>query len=115
MVFLTGRVLPWPPEQRAKKTQTAEIDAADIADFVRAPRIIRRKNFHILTEEQARQRERHQRPVQHAVAKTKGCVFWKGPSKRPAVKPADQCGDDQKCGNFFEPELPARDRDSWMI
>lgn len=76
------------PEQRPEKGQAADVDAADIADFVRAPGIVRRKNIHVLAEKQTWQRQRHQRTVQHAVTKAKGFIFGKRPGERPAVRPA---------------------------
>ena len=111
MVFLTGAAVFRSPEQRAEKGQAADIDTADVAYFVWSPGIVRPEYIHILAKEQAWQRERHQCPVQHAVAEAKGFIFGKSQGRSPSVKPAQQQGADQKSDNFYEPHLPSRNGD----
>jgi len=88
------------PENRAEKGEAAEVDAADVADFVKPSRIVRRINRHILADDKARQRNRHQCAVQHSVAKAGGSVFWISPWRRPAIKPAEQKSDSGERHNF---------------
>lgn len=96
------RAVFWPPENRAEKGEAAEIDAADVADFVKSSRIVRRINRHIPADDEARQRNRHQCAVQHSVAKSGGSVFWKSPRRRPSIKPAGHQGDDDEDGGFAD-------------
>jgi len=94
------RAMFWPPEDRAEKCEAAEIDAANVADLVKSSRIVRRINRHVPADDEARQRNRHERAVQHSVAEPGGLIFWKRPRRRPAVKPAEQDGDDGERDNF---------------
>ena len=70
------------------------LHAADVADFVAAPGIVCVVNWHIAADDEAGQRERHQRPVQQAVAEAGGAVWRKRPRRRPTVKPAENHRDD---------------------
>ncbi len=42
------RAVFWPPEERAKKGETAQIDAANVAEFVISAGIVFGINFHVL-------------------------------------------------------------------
>lgn len=67
------------PEDWSKKRESAEVDTADISDFVSAARIVSCINRHILADDKARQGNWHHRAVQHSVAESGSFVFRERP------------------------------------
>ncbi len=93
------------PEQRAEKSEAAQIDATDVADLVKPPGIVRIVNFHVPADGEAWQRDGHERAVQHSITEARRLVLRKSERRGEREKPAEQNRDDQKSYNLArEPE-----------
>lgn len=69
------RAVFWPPEERAKKGEAAQVDAANVAEFVISACIVFGVNFHVLAHQQTWQCHWHKRTVQNSVLEADARIF----------------------------------------
>ena len=88
------------PEERAKKGDAAQVDAANVAELIISAGIVFSVYFHVLAHQQTWQCHWHKRTVQNSVLEADARIFWKKTGARPAIKPTEKHGGGQKNGDF---------------
>ena len=86
-----------PPEERSDKRETAEVYAADVAEFVNPAGVVVVVDLHIATHDEAGERKRHERAVQDSVSESSRAILRIGPGHCPTVKQSEYGNDDNEC------------------